>query len=304
MSCRQRGHAIGGIVAAAHRPMNHLLLAAGHHRKDTAILRVERKTPIAAVTLTEALYRRPATLCQHPFQRRLVVGDHQVAVTRHGSNEMVKLALDSREISEDIRVIEFQIVENRDIRTVVNELRTLVEERGIVLVRFHDERRTGLAKTRRASEIAQYAADEKTGFETRGFQYPGQHARRGGLAVRPRHRQNLASRQYVLRQPLRPGSIGELGVQQGFDFRIPPGERVTDDDQIRSRLEILGTIALHQLDADLLELKAHRGIDIGIRAGHAISQHLCQTRETAHERATYPHYMNVHTTLPCMSRRA
>src|SRR3546814_13387239 len=52
----------------------------------------------------------------------------------------MELALDRGHVGEDVRVVVFEIVEDRDARTVVHELRALVEERGVVLVRFDHER--------------------------------------------------------------------------------------------------------------------------------------------------------------------
>ncbi len=51
----------------------------------------------------------------------------------------MELALDRGDVRKNIRVIEFEVVEDRDLRAVVDELRALVEERGVVFVRFNDE---------------------------------------------------------------------------------------------------------------------------------------------------------------------
>ncbi len=51
----------------------------------------------------------------------------------------MELGFDRGEIGEDVRVVEFEVVQNRGARPVVDELRALVEERGVVLVGFDHE---------------------------------------------------------------------------------------------------------------------------------------------------------------------
>ena len=44
------------------------------------------------------------------------------AVTGNGPHQVVELPLDSREIREDIRVVELEIVQHRDVRRVVEQV--------------------------------------------------------------------------------------------------------------------------------------------------------------------------------------
>jgi hypothetical protein len=61
----------------------------------------------------------------------------------HGAHQVVELALDHREVVEDVRVVELQVVEHQGARAVVDELGALVEEGGVVLVRLHHEEGRG-----------------------------------------------------------------------------------------------------------------------------------------------------------------
>ena len=45
---------------------------------------------------------------------------------------MVELALDRGDVGIDVRMVEFQIVEDHGARSIVHELRPLIEERGVV----------------------------------------------------------------------------------------------------------------------------------------------------------------------------
>lgn len=68
--------------------------------------------------------------------------NHQT-FTRNSAHQVVELPLDGRQIGEDVGVIELKVVKDRSARTVVDKLRTLVEEGAVVLVSLdHEERRT------------------------------------------------------------------------------------------------------------------------------------------------------------------
>ena len=54
---------------------------------------------------------------------------------------MMELRLDRCQIGKDVGVIELEIVEHHRARPVMDELRPLVEERGVVFVGFDHEKR-------------------------------------------------------------------------------------------------------------------------------------------------------------------
>ena len=57
------------------------------------------------------------------------------------------MPLDGGQVVEDVGVVEFQVVQDGRARAVVDELAPLVEEGGVVLVGFDDEK--GVAARRR-----------------------------------------------------------------------------------------------------------------------------------------------------------
>ena len=85
----------------------------------------------------------------------------------------------------------------------MHKLGPFVEERRIVFVRLDNEI-GGLAEARRNSEIGGNTANQKTGIEPGILEYPGEHARGRGLAVRARDSQDPAILQDVFGQPLWP----------------------------------------------------------------------------------------------------
>src|SRR6185437_13368844 len=136
-------------------------------------------------------------------------------------------ALDRCHVGKDVRVVIFQIVEDRDAWPVVHELRTLVEERSVVFVGLDDKKKgvrfTFLSillllqggrgkvnltpfflppfffpETRRYPEIPGYAADQEARRQSRRVQKMCQQAGGGGLAVGTGHGQHLATAQHFL----------------------------------------------------------------------------------------------------------
>ncbi|MNP16779.1 hypothetical protein D3C76_1091870 [compost metagenome] len=101
-----------------------------------------------------------------------------------------------------------------------------------------------------------------------GFQDPGGHTGGGGLAMGARHGQHPAIAQHIVVQPLRAGNVRDPLFQYRFNARITPRHGVTDDHQIRRRIQLSRIVTLDQVDPFLLQQRAHRRIDISVRAGH------------------------------------
>ncbi len=200
------GNSRQGIVHVVHagqipaQPTRLLILA--DHVEGAAIGGEVVRPPGALPLCGKILHGRPAAHVQHLVQVAVILWRNDEAGRRHGAHQMVKLALDLRQVIEDIRVVEFQIVHHQGARMVVNELAALVEEGGIVFIRFHHEE-GHVTEARRLAKIARHAADEEARLQPAMLQYPGQHGRRGGLAVSAGYRQHPASLENVLCQPLR-----------------------------------------------------------------------------------------------------
>ena len=83
----------------------------------------------------------------------------QPPVARHAAQQLVELPLDGGQVRVDVRVVEFEVVQDRRARPVVQELGALVEKRRVVLVRLDHERPA--AQARRDAEVLRHAADQK-----------------------------------------------------------------------------------------------------------------------------------------------
>ena len=94
-----------------------------------------------------------------------VEGDDATAA-RDQIHEALECGLDCVEILVDVGVIELDGGEDDGVGKVVQELRSLVEEGGVVLVAFEDEV-LALAEVKAGAEIFGDAADEEGGLECR-----------------------------------------------------------------------------------------------------------------------------------------
>ena len=72
--------------------------------------------------------------------------------------------LDRLQVFKNIGVIELEVVDDRDLRQVMDELAALIEKGGVVFVAFDDEP-FAVGEARALAEILGNAADEITGIQ-------------------------------------------------------------------------------------------------------------------------------------------
>ena len=211
---------------------------------------------------------------------------------------MMELSFDGGQVRVDVGVIEFQIVHHQRARMVVHELGALVEEGRVVFVGFDDEERR-IAEPRTHVEIAGNAADQESRRQAGVFQYPGQHRCGRGFSVRSRDRQHPAVGQHFAREPLRPRHVRDAAFEQRFDDRHAARADIAHDDDIGTRLELLGAIALRQFDAERRELRAHRRVYVAIRTADAMSRAARNRGDAAHESSADAEDVYVHNHADC-----
>ena len=167
-----------------------------------------------------------------------VVGDDEAAA-RNEIDEALEGGLHGVEIGVDVGVVELDVGEDERVGKVVQELRTLVEEGGVVFVAFDDEGARG-AQLKAGAEVFCNAADEERRLKRRCFARgrlvdPRQHAGGGGFAVRSGDDERLAAGEKLFAQQRGHGGEGNALVEHALDFRIAARERIADDDEIRLR---------------------------------------------------------------------
>src|SRR5690606_31819144 len=198
---------IGDTVRTCLAPYGDALqLAIEPDLEARAIVSQQTRLPVAA--LAGGLARRPASHVDHPLQGRLLTRIDDQAAGGDGTNQVMELPLDGGKVREDIRVVEFQVIEDGSAGAVMNELGALVEEGTVVLICLHNEERR-VAQPSGNAEVLRHAADEKARRHTGVFENPGQQTGGSGLAVGTGYRHDPAILQNMLSQPLRAGSIGD-----------------------------------------------------------------------------------------------
>jgi hypothetical protein len=207
---------------------------------------------------------------------------------------VVELRLDGAEVREDVRVVVFEVEQHRRARAVPDELGALVEKRGVVLVGLDDEERRG-SRARGHAEIARDAADQEPRVEPRVLEDPGEHRGGGALAVGAGHRHHPFLAQHVLREPLRPGHVRQPAIEHRLDHRLAARERIADHVQVGPvAVELLGVVALVQVDAQLAQLLAHRRVDLRVAPGDGVAELARDLGEPSHEGAGDAEDMEVH----------
>ena len=295
MSRRDRRQRIHHVVLAEQRPLD-----LGHtftlemHRKPRRIARFVVRGPIDAVACAaECLARRPASHCQREPKFRIVAVDDQPAGRRYGTNQLIELTTDRCDVRVDICMVVFQIVQYRGARTVVNELRALVEKRRVVLIRFDHEVGCGPDPCG-GIEIGGHSADQKPGIQPRMLQDPGEHAAGRGLAVSAGDRQHMPTLQHLLGEPRRSGGIGQAAIEHRLDHRTAARKCVAHHHDVGTQVQLLGAIPLDVVDTQRIELGTHRRGYTQIGSRHAETCRFRNRGNAAHERAGYPQNVHVH----------
>ncbi len=200
------------------------------------------RLPVAL--LAHQLLLAPAAHRHHLLQIDVVLRQDDLALPRHDTHQVVELLLNRLQIVKDVGVIELKVVEDQRARRVVYELGALIKERAVILVGLNHKERA-VAQARGDVEVARHAADHKARLIAAGFEDPGRHARRGGFTVGTGYRQHPAVAQHKVVQPLRAGHIGNALLQHCLNARIAPRHGITNNHQIRGRIELAGVVTLN-----------------------------------------------------------
>src|SRR5436190_8271118 len=136
------------------------------------------------------------------------------------------------EVVENISVIVFEIIDERDFRQVMDELAALVEKGAIVLVPFNDEPFT-VRKPRALAEIVGYSADEVAWTKPIVFEHPSQQGSGGRLAMGSGHHNSALSANKIFPEQLGERAEAQLVIQDKFGFGISTRDRVTNHYQVR-----------------------------------------------------------------------
>jgi hypothetical protein len=112
--------------------------------------------------------------------------------------------------------------------------------------------------------------------------------------MRARHGKDPAITQHVFRQPLRPGTIGKIAIEDFLHQRRTATDDITDNKNICTDISLFRSEALNQLNAHVFQLGTHRWINVGIAPGHLVAGFTRQCGNAAHKGATDAENVNMH----------
>src|SRR5262249_7662052 len=133
---------------------------------------------------------------------------------------------------KNISVIKLQVVDNPNLRQVMNKLAALIEKSRVIFVPLDDEP-FAVRKSRTLRKIVRNPANEITRVQAVMFEDPRQQRRRRRFSVSAGNdNRPLAANEKFLEQ-LRQRAVTQLVIEHIFGLGIPSGNRVAYHYQIR-----------------------------------------------------------------------
>src|ERR1700733_3614456 len=146
----------------------------------------------------------------------------------------------------------------------MEELRPFIEKSSIVLVAFEQEW-PSWAHRKAGAEIFRHAPDKERGRKRgallrRDLIDPREHAGRRCLAMGTSYNQRLASRQELIMQDRSHRTEGNTRIKNIFKLNIPARNGVANDNEIRTRREIVFRIWLVDRNLQTGQQITHRRV--------------------------------------------
>ena len=218
---------------------------------------------------------------------RAVRAEQQQPVARDEVHQASERQQHGGQVRVDIRVIELDVVDDGDIRQVLQELRRLVEERAVVFVALDDEVAAAADTVARSSvaEIQRNPANEHRGIEAAVRQQPPGQRRRRRLAVRAGDDDRSCAPEESIANRFGQRAVPDFAFEHALELGVAARDRIADDHQIDVRADVICRIAGHDADALGLEEVAHRRIDVLVGAADVVAAVFQQRGEGRHRRA-------------------
>src|ERR1051326_1362961 len=144
------------------------------------------RPPFRIITGSKCLQLREQFLSKRRddlTHRRTVPSDNQLSFAGDEIHQTAKRQLDRVEVLVDVCVIEFDIVDDCDLRQVMHELRAFIEISRVVFVTLDDEV-IAFSDAKADAKILDYATDEKRRVQSGLVDHPGGQTRRSSFSVR------------------------------------------------------------------------------------------------------------------------
>ena len=182
-------------------------------------------------------------------------------------------------------MIEFHRGEDDRVGKVMQKLRSLIEECGVVFIAFQDKV-LPCPKHEARPKVFRDSANQERGSKSSRMEDPGQHRSRCGFAMGSSHHQHVLALQKLVVQDLRQGTEWDPFIQNVFQFDVAARDRIPDHNQIGMRHQILRVKWLRYGYSQGRQKVRHGGIGGGIGAGYTEATFLQHSRERCHRGAT------------------
>src|SRR5690625_3647387 len=147
---------------------------------------------------------------------------------------MIKSPLDIDQISENVSMIEFDIVYCDNIGRIMDELAPFIEKRTVVFISLDDKRRFRISDFGAARKIFRHAADEKPGIDIIFLKKKCNQSCRGRFSMSSRDYDALSfSQESLVNQGRKRCKRDFLFRKQPFELGISPHCAVSDHNEIR-----------------------------------------------------------------------
>ena len=296
VACRRNGgQRVGDVVRAALLPLD---LGDGPavvaHLEPAPVRGRHERRPVAAGA--DPFHRAPAPHREDFVDGALSGPGHDPAAGGHDAHHVVELALHVGQIPEDVGVVEFEVVQHQSAGAVVQELRALVEEGGVVLVGFDDEQLPWSAPADASDdvEVAWHPADEEARVEAGGLRNDRDHRGGRGLAVGTGHCDDVPAGEHVRGEPGGAGRVRQPRFEDVLHARVAAGHRVADHHHVGRGFELRRIVPGDRIDAGPRQHFAHRWVDVAIRAGDPVAEFARDQGESRHEGAANAEEVDVH----------
>ena len=98
-------------------------------------------------------------------------------------------------------------------------------------------------------------------------------------------------------EPLRSGGEAITAVENRFHQRVAAADDIAHYPKVRTERELIGSVALDELDAERAQLVAHGRVHTRIAPRDPMAGLACNRRDTPHEGAANAENVNVHAPL-------
>ena len=261
--------------------------------------------PVGPFRQPECFDRRD---CRRAERRsvRTVAAEQQEPVPGHQVGQPAERQAHGIQIGVDVRVVELDVVDERDVGQILQELRGLVEEGAVVLVALDDELAPVAQPVARPllTEVQGDAADEHRWIVLRVCEQPA--GERGGrrLAVRPGDDNRARAPEELLAYRLRQRAMPDLATEHLLELRVASRDGVADHDQGEVRGDVLGLVADEHGNRFPLEKRVHRRVYTLVRSAHVVPAPLQEGGQRRHGGAAYADEVYVHLSVSVLHEAA